>query len=272
MEAIREIFNIAFTDMKTMGFADLLDVVIVAYLIYRVIFFYVEAQNRRRHYGDFDFYGKLSISEEKRELFALMETGFQNYVQGGVKLLSDTFSESGKPILPMGQIERELARLEQSQILVRMRSGEQWHVIRKQGKPDADGILSFVLDFEPGSVDEILILPGFSKSLLRSCFLQEDEMGSGELAFVSNGVAINPILYLYDEPAVIAIRKLRGSTHRVYVSLEVVALPDTFVVESKRSLCDLKETLANRNKQLEDVYQSTSWKITRPLRKLRGND
>ncbi|MBO6015010.1 MAG: hypothetical protein J6P60_00285, partial [Lachnospiraceae bacterium] len=95
---------------------------------------------------------------------------------------------------------------------------------------------------------------------------------SGELAFVSNGVAINPILYLYDEPAVIAIRKLRGSTHRVYVSLEVVALPDTFVVESKRSLCDLKETLANRNKQLEDVYQSTSWKITRPLRKLRGND
>lgn len=39
MEAIKNIFNIAFTDMKTMGFTDLLDIIIVAYLIYKVIWF-----------------------------------------------------------------------------------------------------------------------------------------------------------------------------------------------------------------------------------------
>lgn len=39
MEAVKNIFNIAFNDMKTMGFTDLLDIIIVAYLIYKVIWF-----------------------------------------------------------------------------------------------------------------------------------------------------------------------------------------------------------------------------------------
>lgn len=39
MEAIRNIFNIAISDIKTMGFSDLLDILIVAYLIYKVIWF-----------------------------------------------------------------------------------------------------------------------------------------------------------------------------------------------------------------------------------------
>ena len=39
MDAIRGIFEIALNDIKTMSFTDLLDVIIVAYLIYKVIYF-----------------------------------------------------------------------------------------------------------------------------------------------------------------------------------------------------------------------------------------
>ncbi len=39
MEAVRSVFTTAFNGIKTMGFTDLLDVIIVAYLIYRVIWF-----------------------------------------------------------------------------------------------------------------------------------------------------------------------------------------------------------------------------------------
>ena len=39
MEAVSNLFNIALNDIKTMSFTDFLDVIIVAYLIYRVIWF-----------------------------------------------------------------------------------------------------------------------------------------------------------------------------------------------------------------------------------------
>ena len=39
MEAVRNLFNIALSDIKTMSFTDFLDIIIVAYLIYRVIWF-----------------------------------------------------------------------------------------------------------------------------------------------------------------------------------------------------------------------------------------
>ena len=207
-----------------------------------------------------------------KELFAQMETNFQHYVQGDVTLLDDAYDKFGKPVLSIEQLKKQLLSLEQSHITIRKKSEDVWHCEERALRKDADGILSFTIDFEPDTVTEIQILPDVSGALLRICLLQEDAEGSKELAFTANGFSINPILYLFDEPAVIGISGLLPKTHRIYVSLEVVALPDTFVVESKRSLCDLKETLANRDEQLNNLYQSTSWKLTRPLRKLKGNE
>jgi len=244
----------------------------VEYVIYRILFFYLEFAGRSRHFGDFDFYHALSISPQMKELFAQMETNFQHYVQGDVTLLSDACYEWGKPVLSIGQLKKQLLSLEQSHIVIRLKNRDGWRQEERAVRKDGNGIVSFTIDFEPDTVETVQILPGVSGVLLRTCLLQEDEQGSRELAFTAGGISLNPILYLFDEPAQIEISELLPKVHRIYVSLEVVALPDTFVVESKRSLCDLKETLANRDKQLDDLYHSTSWKLTRPLRKLKGND
>ncbi|MBR1692204.1 MAG: hypothetical protein IJ711_05440 [Lachnospiraceae bacterium] len=242
------------------------------YVIYRMLFFYLEFGGRRERFGDFDFYEALSITKRRRELFAQMETNFQRYVQGDVTLLSDAYYVSGKPVLSIKEIKKQLFLLEKSRIRLRLKTAGGWREEERAMKKDADGIVSFTIDFAPGEVTEIELLPDVSGALLRTCLLQEDAEGSRELAFTANGISLNPLLYLFDEPAEIRITELCPETHRIYVSLEVVALPDTFVVESKRSLCDLKETLANRDEQLNNLYHSTSWRITRPLRKLKGNE
>lgn len=244
----------------------------VDYVIYRILFFYLEFSDRKKRFGDFDFYDALAVTKSRREWFSRMEAGFQKYVQGDVKLLSDAYYEMGMPVLYAGQIQKQLKQLEQSRIHIRLEGADGLKEEERMMKQDAEGVASFVIDFAPGTVTGIELMPDVSEALCRICLLQEDMEGTKELGFTANGCCVAPIVYLFDKPAQIRIKELLPNVHRIYVSIEKVALPDTFVVESKKSLCDLKENLANREQQLEDLYHSTSWKLTRPLRRLKGNE
>ena len=243
----------------------------VDYVIYRILFFYLEFQDRKAAFGDFDFYEALSITEEKKKMFAGMETAFQKYVQGDVTLLSDAYFAQGMPVLTIGHLKKQLEDLEQSKIelLLQTRNGlkKEYRSIRQ----DEKGVISFTLDFKPSDLIHLSILPGVTNAMMRICLLQEDEEGSKPIGFSANGTAVNPILYLFDDLACVEVSDILPGTKRIYVSLEVVALPDTFVVEFKRSFSDLQEVVANRETQLEALQNSLSWKITEPLRKIKGH-
>lgn len=243
----------------------------IPYLIYRILFFFLEFKDRKRYFEDIDLYEEFGITKERKEVFVTMEANFQRYVQGDVKLLSDSFFEKGKPILKREILQKELERLLESTICIQLKAESGTKEIYRECRKDADGIVSFTIDFKPGEVKEVVILPKTENGLMRICLLQEDEEGSKELKFYANGIGLNPILYLFDKQAEITTEKLLERTHRIYVSLEVVALPDTFVVESKRGIHDLQENLANRELQLKNMKNSTSWRITKPLRRLKGN-
>lgn len=243
----------------------------VDYVIYRILFFYLEFQDRKAAFGDFDFYEALSITEEKKKLFAGMETAFQKYVQGDVTLLSDAYFAEGKPVLTIGHLKKQLQQLEQSQIELVLQTKNGLKKEYRSLKEDEKGVVAFTLDFRPEELLHVSILPGVSNAMMRICLLQEDEQSSKPLKFTANGTAINPILYLFDESACIEVSDVMPEAKRIYVSLEVVALPDTFVVESKRSFSDLTQILANREQQLEALQNSLSWKVTEPLRKIKGN-
>lgn len=243
----------------------------VDYVIYRILFFYLEFQNRKTAFGEFDFYEALSITEEKKKMFAAMETAFQKYVQGDVTLLSDAYFAEGKPVLTIGHLKRQLQELEQSQIELVLQTKEGLKKEFRSLKEDDKGVVSFTLDFKPEELLQVSILPGVTNAMMRICLLQEDEEGSKPLKFTANGTAINPILYIFDEMACIEVSDILPEAKRIYVSLEVVALPDTFVVESKKSFSDLTAVVANREAQLEALQNSLSWKVTEPLRKIKGN-
>ena len=200
-----------------------------------------------------------------------METAFQKYVQGDVTLLSDAYFAQGMPVLTIGHLKKQLEDLEQSKIelLLQTRNGlkKEYRSIRQ----DEKGVISFTLDFKPSDLIHLSILPGVTNAMMRICLLQEDEEGSKPIGFSANGTAVNPILYLFDDLACVEVSDILPGTKRIYVSLEVVALPDTFVVEFKRSFSDLQEVVANRETQLEALQNSLSWKITEPLRKIKGH-
>lgn len=243
----------------------------VDYVIYRILFFYLEFQNRKSLFGGFDFYEALSITEDKKKLFEGMEASFQKYVQGDVTLLGDAYFAQGKPVLAMGQLKRQLQQLEESQIEIRMQTKKGLCREYRSFKEDEKGVVAFTIDVQEELL-QVSILPGFSNGMMRICLLQENREGSKPLGFTANGTAINPILYLFDEPACIEVCQLMPGVNRIYVSLEVVALPDTFVVESKKSFSDFMQIAANREEQLEALKNSLSWKITKPLRKIKGNE
>lgn len=243
----------------------------IPYLMYRILFFFVEFKDRHKYFEDIDLYEEFGITKDRKEVFAAMEKNFQKYVQGDVKLLTDSFYERGKPILRRELLQKELAGVSESTICIQLKTENGIKEVYRESRKDAQGIVSFTVDFKPGEVKEVVILPKTEKGLIRICLLQEDEEGSKELKFHANGIVLNPILYLFDEQAEITTERLFERTHRIYVSLQVVALPDTFVVESKRGILDLQENLANRELQLHNMKNSTSWRLTKPLRKLKGN-
>lgn len=242
----------------------------VGYLIYRILFFYLEFQNRKACFEE-DLYALLGIDEELKKLFARMETGFQQYVQGDTKLISDSYYEVGKPVLLQEQLKKYLTVLEQSAVKIVLNTGNGVREEIRECKKDSGGILSFTIDFEPGEVQDIKIFPGIKNAFIRVCMLKEDETGSKEIGFTSNGLMFNQILGMFDREAEIQITDIGAEVYRIYISLEVVGLSDTFVVESKRSILELRETLSNREKQLHDLLNSASWRLTKPLRKLKGN-
>lgn len=242
-----------------------------AYVVYRILFFFLEFKNRSSYFTGEDLYEELGITKDMKEMFAQMETSFQKYVQGDTKLISDSYFEKGKPALPMELLQKELKELEQSDIRIVLKTEAGVREETRACKKDAEGIVSFTVDFTPGTVKSMQLLPGTEKAMMRICLLQEDETGSKEIAFTANGLGFNPILYLFHERAEISITDFLPETHRLYVSLQAVALPETFAVESERSISDLKENLANRELQIENLKNSASWRITKPLRRLKGN-
>ena len=243
----------------------------VDYVIYRILFFYLEFQDRKAAFGDFDFYEALSITEEKKKMFAGMETAFQKYVQGDVTLLSDAYFAQGMPVLTIGHLKKQLEDLEQSQIELLLQTKDGLKKEYRSIREDEKGVISFALDFQPSDLIHLSILPGVTNAMMRICLLQEDEEGSKPISFSANGTAINSILYLFDDLACVEVSDILPETKRIYVSLEVVALPDTFVVEFKKSFSDLTEVVANREEQLTALQNSLSWKITEPLRKIKGH-
>ncbi|MBD5544051.1 MAG: hypothetical protein HDR01_07420 [Lachnospiraceae bacterium] len=245
----------------------------VDYLIYRVLFCYLEQKSRRKMEGfdnSFDFYEELGISKERKKLFEQMETHFQKYAQGDCKLLRDMYLEKGRPVVPMSRLKEQLSKAEENSVVIQYDMGqgflEKDSFERIPGQEE-NGVLSLVLDLPPDpSVQGVKISFGEENTMVRIGFLQEDDSGSREPAYETNGISVNPILYLYKEKPYLSLSRLEPQVKRLYVSLQIEKLPEAFVDETIRSLSDMREVIANREEQIANYENSTSWKITKPLR------
>ncbi|MCM1160260.1 MAG: hypothetical protein NC412_03460 [Roseburia sp.] len=248
----------------------------IDYLIYRVLFCYLEQKDRRASESfdnSFDFYGQAGISPARKKILEQMETHFQKYAQGDCRLLRDLYMEHGKPVVPMSALEKELTKAEDNKVTIQYNMGQGFleEGFERILKQEENGAGSLVLDLpKEASVQEVKISFGEESTMVRIGLLQEDEIGSKEIAYETNGISVNPILYFYKEKPWISISGLKPQISRLYISLQIVKLPEAFVVEAVSSLSDMREIIANREEQIANYENSTSWKLTKPLRMFFG--
>lgn len=249
----------------------------IDYLVYRILFCFLEQKDRRAlgcFDNDFDFYEEMGISNERKRIFGQMETHFQKYAQGSSRLLRDLYLEQGKPVVPMSALKKELTKAENNKVTVQYDKGQGF--LKEDGferilKQEEDGSGSFVLDLpEEASIQGVKISFGEENTMVRIGLLQEDETGSKETVYVTNGISVNPILYFYKESPWISISGLEPGARRLYVRLQIEKLPEEFVGEAISSLSDMRQIIANREEQIANYENSTSWKLTKPLRMLLG--
>ena len=55
------------------------------------------------------------------------------------------------------------------------------------------------------------------------------------------------------------------------ISVEEISMSEAAIREIKTTIADMRFIIDNREQQIRDLKNSASWKVTKPLRMLKGN-
>lgn len=227
------------------------------FVIFRFLYFYLEAKNRTCYQQPAfaALYEKAGITEEMREGFLQMETAFQQYVQKGALVLRNSYDKEGKPVLTKANLQEELAALSGTQICVQYADGS-----KEKLSASRDEALIWHLVLTPEKEGEITLHLPFTGVLRLGC----------SQSFVTNGASLCGLIYTFDEkePVVVRITEPGG---QILLSIEELRLSEAAEKEIREELVDLRFLYENRQQQLEDMKNSASWRLTKPLRRLKGN-
>ena len=89
-------------------------------------------------------------------------------------------------------------------------------------------------------------------------------------SFETNGMHLCGLIYTFDENASATV-KIAEPGGQILLSIEEIRLSGAAEKEIKEELADLHFLYENRQQQLEDMKNSASWRLTKPLRRLKGN-
>jgi hypothetical protein len=76
-------------------------------------------------------------------------------------------------------------------------------------------------------------------------------------------------LYLFEQETAELALTLSGSEQQILLSVEEIHMSQAACEELSKSISDMKFIIANREQQIEDLQNSASWKLTKPLRALK---
>ncbi len=228
----------------------------VEFLVFRFLYFYLEAKHRTcmENKAFSDIYEKAGITEEMREVFLSMETSFQHYVQSGAKVLCNSYDAEGKPVLTTGEIADQVEKL----------NGKT--VAGAAAKRSPEGVYLYKL---PQTADgETIILEGFDATG-RTCVLR---LGThAGITIETNGLHLGGLLYLFEnEPVQVTLSGIEKAED-TEISVEEIEMSEAAVRELKTTITDMRFIIDNREQQIRDLKNSASWKVTKPLRALKGN-
>ena len=236
----------------------------VDFLVFRFLYFYLEAKHRTcmENKAFADLYEKAGITGEMREVFLSMETSFQHYVQSGAAVLCNSFDTDGKPVLTNAEIRNQVEKL----------GGKTAGGVTAKRSPE--GIYLYKL---PDAADGTQIsLDGFDATQ-RACVLRVGAMADRGgvhvgLSADTNGLHLGGLLYLFEnQMPKITLHGMEENDNGAEISIEEIEMSEDAIRELKKAICDMRFIIDNREQQIRDLKGSVSWKVTKPLRALKGN-
>ena len=246
----------------------------VDFLVFRFLYFYLEAKHRTCIECEtfVHLYERAGITTEQRDVFLAMETAFQRYVQSGAKVLCNSFDEEGKPMLTCKELAEQVKKLNGKTIRVRQPEKEEASFTAKRS---SEGVYLYKI---PEVAEETSIfLDGFDVTGQDACVLRLGAMCDLNgvhtgLSFKTGGMHLGGLLYLFeDEVPQMTLQGIEEGACGAEISVEEIEMSEAAIKELKTTIADMRFIIDNREQQIRDLKNSASWKLTKPLRALKGN-
>lgn len=241
----------------------------VHYIVYRAIHYYMTSTKREdiTHLGLMQLFG---ITKEEEKAYDQMEYFFQQYILGEyipVSLMYDKIAGNTVELEAMAQASMK----DRLQIYLDCGNGfceEASYFLTPMA--DEEGILKLSVDLN-GQVRAIRIDPAADSCIVKIVRLSAVGEEHYTLNYCVNGIAFNSDTYLCrtTDPQIV-IEGMKPGAKKVKAELVIRTLPaDIAAVFEKYDTENetLKQTVDYQKQQLDAVFNSTSWKITAPLRR-----
>ena|GEM_PF-894534 len=248
----------------------------VDYVIFRFLYYYLEGKYRMMYKEEAfeNLYRQAGFSESVRQNFLMMETHFQEYVQQAAMILRNEYDMYGKPLIRRWQIQAMLLAEKGHAINVIYPSQHEEMIssVQVERGNDTRGIRQEVYHYKiPVTENGEMIIELPVLRLLRIGILSVIGGRSKEQEFLVNGDKLAGCVYSFEnvQPK-LSVDVSQNQSSYLMLSLEEIPTSSDAFAEIKSEINNYKFLAENRDKQLEALKSSTSWKLTKPLRSLRG--
>jgi hypothetical protein len=277
----------------------------IDFIIYRTCFYYELAGHLSAYSDKINLYSIAGITEEQKDLYRRMDDAFQSYVVGDTILLGEIHSKiRGDIYFPLGLVENQkLKEITRNISIVQHVNGKSNDSVYSFSPTvDADGRIRFEIKPE-ADVQRIHINPASCHCIVHIYKIRAVGEQVCNVDFVSNGTFVtkNQIAFTNSNPSILIALPPKG-TKRIEVEMMIEYPSKSFVDEQSklgndleilREKCDelssaiaqkenelaqkeieiaqKENELARKKNELTEILNSTSWKLTKPLRAIGGS-
>ena len=242
------------------------------FLVYRMIFYYLELNDKRGILKERDFYEKAGILPEDIEVYVEMEHNFQQYILGEHTAMRNMYAQ-----ISPGRVEVEDYYREKKQ-----ESLEMLQIFWDNGKSfnEADSVRylfrngKIQTEFElPENTTMLRLDPGeMSKGLKIVKLAWEDE---SQVKFHTDGCEVSSGEFYFggDDPQII-VDSVPENRKSIKIEMEILDRKTTekkfwkVYAEQKRAMEQMSQELAQKKALVDQVEGSKAWKVYRAIKRV----
>ncbi len=248
------------------------------FILYRILLNYMCVPNRKGLYDKSSFLS-FGIKDQEIQVYEIMERNFQRYVWGEKFTLNENYYKilslnyQLKDMIISTRIQNEIIDRDLA-LGVYFDYGEGYeHSFDSRGEKRDGGVYHYEFDVPEKICDiKLDLVMSYARIQVKRFEINGENVNAEEF-LKSNGIWEDGwLLYFCPNPWVVCpTNGKKGHVVFEYVKQE----DDVFVADLVGKLTQKEQELSAANnikvaykKQVDDIYASTSWKITRPLRKI----